>query len=182
MLERKWLKSSDANDFVQLYDTHITSVYRYALHMLGSVPEAEDIAQEVFVLAWLKRSKIEVVDQSLLPWLLVTTRNLSLNKIKLLGRDARHMSLDSAEALALHPQRGAEDLAIARLLEAAVCEAIEDLSEIDQTLWYLCISEGLSYKKAADLVGVTHGVVRNRLSAVRRTLRLTLATQQEGLS
>jgi DNA-directed RNA polymerase specialized sigma24 family protein len=70
-------------------ETHINSVYRYALQMLRSVPEAEDIAQEVFILAWLKRTKIGIVDQSVLPWLLVTTRNLSLNRIKKADRDER---------------------------------------------------------------------------------------------
>lgn len=182
MSERMWLDAGDSAAFGHLYDKHITSVYRYALQMLGSVPDAEDMAQEVFVLAWVKRSKIRVVDQSLLPWLLVTTRNLSLNRIKLLNRDARHTSLDSGEAFALYPQRGAEEAAIAQLLETAINEAIDDLSDTDQTLYHLCISEGLSYQKAADLLGVTHGVVRNRLSAVRRTLRLKLVNQQEGLS
>lgn len=182
MRERTWLDAGDSDAFEHLYDTHIASVYRYALKMLGSVPDAEDIAQEVFVLAWIKRSKIRVVDQSLLPWLLVTTRNLSLNKIKLVSREARHVSLESGEVFALHPQRGAEEVAMAQLLETAIIEAIDNLSETDQTLYHLCISEGLSYQKAADLLGVTHGVVRNRLSAVRRTLRLKLATQQEGLS
>ncbi|GAA3868193.1 sigma-70 family RNA polymerase sigma factor [Leifsonia kafniensis] len=182
MSERMWLDSGGSEAFGHLYDKHITSVYRYALRMLGSIPDAEDIAQEVFVLAWVKRSKIRVVDQSLLPWLLVTTRNLSLNKIKLLRRDARHTSLDSGEVFALHPQPGAEDVAIAQLLGDAINEAIDELSDTDQTLYHLCISQGLSYQKSADLLGVTHGVVRNRLSALRRTLRLKLATQQEGLS
>jgi RNA polymerase sigma factor (sigma-70 family) len=181
MSERQWLDTDDSSAFVRLYNAHITSVYRYALQMLGSVSDAEDVAQEVFVLAWTKRTTIRVVDQSLLPWLLVTTRNLSLNKIKLLRREARYASLDSGEVFALHPHPGAEEVAIARQLENAIAESIDDLTETDQTLYHLCISEGLSYQKAADLLGVTHGVVRNRLSAVRRTLRLKLATRQEGL-
>jgi DNA-directed RNA polymerase specialized sigma24 family protein len=77
MTEQRWLQAPavDTGAFANLYDKHITSVYRYALQMLGSVPDAEDISQEVFVLAWVKRSKIRVVDQSLLPWLLVTTQS-----------------------------------------------------------------------------------------------------------
>lgn len=182
MSERAWLTAGDSDAFARLYDKHITSVYRYALQMLGNVPDAEDIAQEVFVLAWVKRSKIRVVDQSLLPWLLVTARNLSLNKIKLRSRDDRYASLDSTEVSMVRPQRGAEEVAMAQLLEVAINEAVDDLSDTDQTLYHLCISEGLSYQKAADLLGVTHGVVRNRISSVRRALRIKLAAQQEGLS
>jgi RNA polymerase sigma factor (sigma-70 family) len=182
MSERLWLDAGDPAAFTHLYDAHIVSVYRYALRMLGSVPDAEDVAQEVFILAWVKRSTIRVVDQSLLPWLLVTTRNLSLNKIKALRRDARHLPLDLVEVYALHPHRGAEEVAMAHLLEAAISDAIDELSETDQALYHLCLSDGLSYQKAADQLGVSHGAVRNRLSAVRRILRLKLAPQQEGLS
>ena len=71
---------------------------------------------------------------------------------------------------------------MSRLLAAAIQDAIDDLSSADQTLYYLCITEGFSYQKAADALGVTHAVVRNRLARVRRALQLNLATRNEGLS
>ena len=180
-----WLTAAAAGDpraFANLYDKHVTSVYRYALQMLRSVPDAEDISQEVFVLAWTKRAKIRVVDQSVLPWLLVTTRNLTLNKIKQSTREARNTSLDDGAVHALPFESGADAVVLSRQLEVAISDAIDDLSPADQTLYYLCIAEGLSYQKAADSLGTSHSVVRNRLSRLRRTLRLKLVTQQEGLS
>lgn len=185
MDERACLEAAAAGDttaFVRLYEEHIASVYRYALQMLRSVPEAEDVAQEVFILAWVKRTKIRVVDRSVLPWLLITTRNLSLNKIKKANRDARNASLDAGEGITLRSDQDAEEAVMRRMLAAAIEAAVDDLSSTDQTLYYLCISEGLSYQKAADALGVTHGVVRNRLARVRRALQTTLATQKEGLS
>ena len=185
MDERACLEAAAAGDktaFVRLYEEHIASVYRYALQMLRSVPEAEDVAQEVFILAWVKRTKIRVVDRSVVPWLLITTRNLSLNKIKKANRDARNASLDAGEGIALGSDQDAEEAVMRRMLAAAIEDAVDDLSSTDQTLYYLCISEGLSYQKAADALGVTHGVVRNRLARVRRALQTTLATQKEGLS
>ena len=141
MSERQWLDAGDSSAFVHLYNAHITSVYRYAFQMLGSTTDAEDIAQEVFVLAWVKRSTIQIVDQSLLPWLLVTTRNLSLNKIKMVRRESRHTSLDSGDTVVLNPHPAAEDVAIAHQLEVAINESIDELSETDQTLYHLCISK-----------------------------------------
>jgi RNA polymerase sigma factor (sigma-70 family) len=184
MEERACLEAASAGDsaaFVRLYEKHINSVYRYALQMLRSIPEAEDIAQEVFILAWVKRTKIRIVDQSVLPWLLVTTRNLSLNRIKKANRDARNASLD-AQDVSLRSHQDTEGAVMSGMLAAAIEDAIEDLSSTDQTLYYLCISEGFSYQKAADVLGVTHGVVRNRLARVRRALQLNLATRKEGLS
>ena len=172
----------DSAAFERLYEKHIASVYRYALQMLRNVAEAEDVAQEVFILAWVKRTKIRVVDRSVLPWLLVTTRNLSLNRIKKAHRNARNTSLDTGEAVALRSTHDAEQLVMSQMLAAAIEDAVDELSTTDQTLYFLCISEGLSYQKAADALGVTHSVVRNRLARVRRALQTTLATQKEGLS
>jgi RNA polymerase sigma factor (sigma-70 family) len=184
MEDRACLDATGAGDsaaFVRLYEKHINSVYRYALQMLRSVPEAEDIAQEVFILAWVKRTKIRIVDQSVLPWLLVTTRNLSLNRIKKANRDARNASLD-AQDIGLCSQHDTEGAAMSGMLAAAIEDAVGDLSLTDQTLYYLCISEDFSYQKAADALGVTHGVVRNRLARLRRALQINLAAQREGLS
>ena len=172
----------DSAAFERLYEKHIASVYRYALQMLRSVPEAEDVAQEVFILAWVKRTKIRIVDKSVLPWLLVTTRNLSLNTIKKAQRNARNTSLDRGEGVALRSMDDPEKEAMSQMLAAAIEDAVDELSTTDQTLYFLCISEGLSYQKAADALGVTHSVVRNRLARVRRALQTTLATQKEGLS
>lgn len=69
-----------------------------------------------------------------------------------------------------------------RLLEKSILEAVDGLSLTDQTLYYLCIDEGVSYQKAADSLGITHGAVRNRLSRLKHALRLKLIAQQEGTS
>jgi RNA polymerase sigma factor (sigma-70 family) len=174
--------TGDSAAFESLYLEHIASVYRYALQMLRNIPEAEDVAQEVFILAWVKRTKIRVVDRSVLPWLLVTTRNLSLNKLKKTHRDARNASLDAGEGVTLRSDQDAEETVMGQLLAAAIEDAVDELSSTDQTLYHLCISEGVSYQKAADALGVTHGAVRNRLTRVRRTLQTTLAIQKEGMS
>ena len=180
--ERAWLRagSEDSSAFAELYERHVSSVYRYALQMLRQVPDAEDITQEVFVLAWVKRSSIQVVDRSLLPWLLVTAKNLSLNRIKQVHREARNFALDGEENAMLNPHPAAEDIALDQMLTAAIEAAVDELSLTDQTLYHLCITEGLSYKKAAESLGTTHSVVRNKLSRLRHMLRTNLIAQKEG--
>ena len=183
--EQEWLAAARAGDpapFGKLYDKHFPAVYRYALRMVGHTSGAEDLAQEAFTLAWDKRIKIRVVDQSILPWLLVTTRNLGLNRLKQLTRDSRNRELrvDNTELAGSGP--GAEILVIQRQLENAIVDAVDELSPVDQTLYYLCIEEGLSYQQAANSLGTTRGAVRNRLSRLKHTLRVKLIAQQEGMS
>jgi RNA polymerase sigma factor (sigma-70 family) len=174
--------AGNSTAFERLYEEHIDSVYRCALQMLRNVSEAGDIAQEVFILAWVKRTKIRVVDRSVLPWLLVTTRNLSLNKLQKTNRDPRKASFDADEGVAVCSDQGAGEVVMGQLLAVAVEDAVDGLSVTDQTLYYLCVSEGLSYQSAADALGVTHGVLRNKFARVRRTLQATLAAQREGPS
>lgn len=168
----------DRDAFAELYETHVRDVYRYALRMLRDRSAAEDITQDVFTLAWAKRAEIKIVDVSLLPWLLVTSRNLSLNRLK---RANRTVELDEA-AQSPDPASGPESTLIDRQLGESIQQAVAELSEVDQRLYRLCLVDELSYRDAASALGTTTSSVRNRLVRLRRSLRLSLATNEEGLS
>jgi len=175
-------QGGDREAFVALYDTHVRAVYWFTLKMVRSTADAEDITQDTFVIAWSKRHAIRPVDQSVLPWLLVTARNLGNNLIRSRTRDEHHRT-DSDLSNFPDPQhRSVPDEVENRMLLDAIDHAVCQLSETDQTLYYLCIDEGLSYEQAARALGTSHGVVRNRLARVRITLRGKLSAQKEALS
>jgi RNA polymerase sigma factor (sigma-70 family) len=168
----------DHDAFGKLYEVYVSDVYRYALRMLRDTTGAEDITQDVFTLAWANRAEITIVDRSLLPWLLVTTRNLSLNRLK---RASRHTgSLESTDAA--DPRPGPEAAMLDRQLADSIQEAVGRLSVSDQRLYRLCLVDELSYRDAAAELGTTTGAVRNRLSRLRRALQISLATHKRGLS
>lgn len=175
------LTASQAGDrvaFGELYEEHVRDVYRYALRMLRDVPGAEDITQDVFTLAWANRGEIKMVDRSLLPWFLVTARNLCLNRLK---RSDRHDApFDWTERIDQSP--GPDAALLDRQLAASIEDAVARLSEKDQRLYRLCLVDEMSYHDAAGAMGTTTGVVRNRLSRLRRALQVSLATHKEGLS
>lgn len=168
----------DHKAFGELYEAYVRDVYRYALRMLRDVTGAEDITQDVFTLAWANRAEIRIVDLSFLPWLLVTTRNLSLNRLKRTNR--RVELLESSESI--DPRPGPEDALLDRQLAEAIQDAVARLSDTDQRLYRLCLVDEMSYRDAASALGTTTGAVRNRLSRLRRALQISLATHEEGLS
>lgn len=172
------MQRGDRAAFSRLYEEYVSDVYRYALRMLRDTTGAEDITQDVFTLAWTKRAVIIIVDVSLLPWLLVTTRNLSLNRLK---RKSYAVALAGSEEM-VDPRPGPEAALLDRQLGALIQTAVERLSESDQKLFRLCLVDELSYRDAAHELGTTSGSVRNRLTRLRRTLRTSLATYNEGLS
>ncbi|TFD49597.1 sigma-70 family RNA polymerase sigma factor [Cryobacterium frigoriphilum] len=172
------IQRGDRAAFGTLYEEYVRDVYHYALRMLRDTAGAEDITQDVFILAWTKRAEIRVVDVSLLPWLLAATRNLSLNRLK---RKSYSATLDGSTEM-IDPRPGPEDVLLDRQLGASIATAVARLSESDQKLYRLCLVDELSYRDAAHQLETTAGAVRNRLTRLRRTLRISLASQNEGLS
>lgn len=156
----------------QLYDRHVGPVYRYALSQLASVEDAEDVTQDVFITAWRRAGSIHLVDQSALPWLLVTTKHTCANRRRSTARN-RHSGRDELADrpdVRFSPEAAAER----RQLHDALGSAVAKLSAQDQRLFELCIERGVTYEAAAAELGATHGAVRNRLSRLRSTLRSRL--------
>ena len=63
-----------------LFERHRRAVYAQAFMETGSRADAEEVLQDAFLLLWQKRRRIRLVGGSVLPWLLVTARNLARNR------------------------------------------------------------------------------------------------------
>lgn len=73
----------DETSFAATYDRHRSAVIRYGLRRLGDGDAAEELAQEVFVVAWRRRD--DVPDHAL-PWLYGVARRLLANTWRAAGR------------------------------------------------------------------------------------------------
>lgn len=155
--------------FDQLYLRHVRPVYWQAYAVVRNEYDAEDTTQEVFITAWKKIAGIRVVDDSLLPWLLVTARYTALNKRRQIQRDAAH--LQSLDRDLPDASMGVDEAAAHEELLARVGKFVAALSETDRHLYDLCINGDRTYAEAADELGVTHGAIRNRVSRIRQRLR-----------
>jgi len=159
-----------------LYDRHSRVVYAYTAARLEGREDIEEISQDAFVTLWRKRSTITIAGDSLLPWLLVTSRNLIANRRRsLLAAEKRRAGAAVDEAT---PDRrpGPDELVERDQLLAYVEEAASALPEPDRTVFELCIRGDHSYEEAAAQAGITPGAVRNRLSRLRTRLRNELHT------
>lgn len=161
--------SGDQSAFRTLYRTYIRPVYWIAYGILGSEGDAEDIAQETFVVAWRKLPGLDLAGDSLLPWLATICRFQSANRLRVLRRDRRNTS-DAVDEN-LPDTVSVEDQVISQALADRIAEEVAQLDEVDRQIFHLCAVEGYAYQVAAEELGVSHGVVRNRLSRVRTRLR-----------
>ncbi|MGI6879862.1 RNA polymerase sigma factor [Microbacterium sp. gxy059] len=160
--------AGDESAFRQLYRAYVRPVFWIAHGIVGSPPDAEDVAQETFVVAWRRLPDLALEGDSLLPWLATICRFQAANRLRRIRRDRDHQTAHEdpiPSAVSVEQQVIASDLAERILAEVA------SLGEVDRDIFRLCVTEGYGYRAAAEEIGIAHGSVRNRLSRLRTRLR-----------
>jgi len=162
----------DARAFGLIWDRHRDSVFR-KLMMLGSTPtDAEELAAVAFLELWRRRRSARFVDDSLLPWLLVTAHNVWRNAAR---ATRRYQAL-----LARLPQppdvEDPAELYAARQTEQSlkVREVLASASEGDRILVALTALDGLTIREAAAALGISESAAKMRLSRLRRRMSASL--------
>ena len=105
-----WQRALNGNGaaFAALFRQHQPRVYRRALSLVGGTHDAEDVTALSFFELWRRRRAVRVVDGTVLPWLLVTTVNLSRNhsrgdrRYRHLVASLPHGEAPNAETVAVH--------------------------------------------------------------------------------
>ncbi|KDA05755.1 DNA-directed RNA polymerase subunit sigma-24 [Microbacterium sp. CH12i] len=173
--DQEWAARAAAGDesaFRALYRAHVRPVYWIAHGIVGTAEDAEDVTQETFVVAWGKLPTLELVGESILPWLATICRFQAANRLRQRRRDQAHTTDAADETLA--DTVNVEEQVITAALAARITAEIGTLSDLDQEIFRLCAAEGYAYHVAATELGISHAVVRNRLSRVRTQLRGTV--------
>lgn len=158
--------------FRALYRAYVRPVYWIAHGLVGNAPDAEDVTQETFLVAWRKLDGFALAGDSLLPWLATICRLQAANRIRRQRRDRERTAGLVDETLPATVD--VEKQVIDGDLAERILREVAGLSTLDQDIFRLCAAEGYAYQAAADELGVAHGVVRNRLSRLRTRLRTTV--------
>ena len=166
----------DAQAFAELFRRRHSDVFRFALHITGSVATAEDVVQDVFMVVVRDGARYEAGRATVAAWLCGIARNLVRQRLE---RDRRLTSVDFADDG--EPSRvddGSPD-PLSGMLRA---ERIETLRRAVQALplpyreaVVLCDLQEMSYEEAAAAVGCPVGTVRSRLHRARTLLAARLA-------
>jgi RNA polymerase sigma-70 factor (ECF subfamily) len=165
----------DGPAFGRVFDRHRDRVYGHALRLVASVHDAEDVAAITFLELWRRRADARLTAGSLLPWLLVTATNVSLNQ----RRSARRYRqfLGRLPHPGTSPPAEAEALAgVGLSLDPALLAEIRRLGEVDRALLVLIGIEGFSIAQAGAALDLTEAAARSRWQRLRRRMasRLTI--------
>ena len=183
------LKSQEEAAFTQLVRLHKDRVYSVCLRMLANTAEAEDIAQEVFVRAFMSiRSFRE--EAQLSTWLYRIAVNLCKNRLKYHAR--RHYKghrdfeglPDSTSSRGVGKTSGEASPRPDEILEGSQAETRiqQALMEVDPDYRQLLILrdiQGRTYLDIMKITGLPEGTVKSRLHRARSALRKAYDSQQE---
>jgi RNA polymerase sigma-70 factor (ECF subfamily) len=163
----------DAEAFAVLFERHARPVYNFAFRRTANWAAAEDVASEVFLVAWRRRGEVAFSTEtgSVLPWLLGVATNHLRNQRR--GKRRADAAIARLDARAAQPDFSDEILV--RMADeaqmAAVLAVVEQLPEHERDVLALCAWAGLDYADAALALEVPVGTVRSRLSRARSRLR-----------
>lgn len=158
--------ASDSDRVEAVFREHYEAVLAYAQRRAPS-PLADDVAAEVFAVAWRRADRIP--DEPL-PWLLgVARRVLATQRRSLTRRERlRRRLLDRSAGVPEAEAAGGELLS----------SALSGLSERDREAVLLVAWEGLTPAEAAAVLGITATAFSVRLHRARRRLRIALSRDE----
>ncbi len=174
--ERGWIRNSQQGDqeaFAALVRRHQQMIHALTYRMTGLPSEAEDLAQETFIQAYLQLRQYRG-EARFSSWLYRIAVNLCLNWRR---RQQRQGRLQTAW---LEDQAAATSAAPGSLLTDRVQEALMQLKPKQRAAIVLTIYEGLSHAEAARVLGCPEATVSWRVFAARRKLKRLLQHLQSA--
>jgi RNA polymerase sigma-70 factor (ECF subfamily) len=165
--------------FGQLVQRHQDRLYNALVHLVGDRVEAEDIAQEAFVQAFLKLRTFQR-QSAFYTWLYRIAFNNAVSRKR---RKRLEVSIDQGrEQSGLEPSDDGEapgDRLLREEQARQVREGLALLSEEHRAILVLREIEGCDYDAIAQILDINIGTVRSRLHRARAHLREKLTSIRE---
>lgn len=169
--------SGDMDAFGLLVSEHRPRVVRTAYGIVGSLQEAEEVAQEVFVKAWQSLPDYNQVG-AFSSWLYRITVNASIDRLRRRRDEASLDEFTQSGGTLPVASRGERELpeetVVREDIARIVREAIEELPPNARATLILREYEQLSYKEIAEALDIPIGTVMSRLNYARQVLRRRL--------
>lgn len=174
------VKEGDIQAFEKLVELHQSMVIGTACRMLGSLEDAHDIAQQVFLRVWKSAPRYEATAK-FTTWLFTILRNLVFNETRRRSR-RKEVPLETEDddhapqQFKDHTAPAADQLTQQDELEQALDKAIAALPEKQRLAVVLRRHEELPYEQICDILHMSLPAVKSLLFRARAELRKHLAS------
>jgi RNA polymerase sigma-70 factor (ECF subfamily) len=173
--------AGDGPAFAELFRRRHPVVFRFALHMTGSVSTAEDVVQDVFLIVMRDAVRYAAGRGAVVAWLCGIARNCVRQRME---RDRRLAPLESWGVQEPASDEGGPMDALAGLLRTERIEllrrAVQSLPVPYREVLVLCDLQEMTYEDAAKALECPVGTVRSRLHRARGMLTAKLCAARDS--
>jgi len=160
--------NNDIAAYEELYHAFYPRLYSFALSLIKSKQQAEEIVSDVFIKVWQSRKRLPEVG-NISVYLYTSVRNRTIDY---LNKDRKYnvvrYSQDDWEDVLIEV-KDPSDYCISTDLMKRINAAINQLPSQCKVIFKLIKEDGLSYKQVAEIMELSPLTVRNQLAiAVRK--------------
>ena len=164
------IRSGDGVAFEELYQQHASRLYNLAYRMAGSANDADDLLQDIFLLAYRKVASFRG-ESSLGTWLYRLAMNHCLDVLRSrqtkMGQQTDSLDEESAPVPTAAPTLGA----VSRIdLE----RAISQLPRACRAAFLLHDVEGFGHQEVGTILGISEGTSKSQVHKARLRIRAYL--------
>ncbi|HKJ34100.1 MAG TPA: sigma-70 family RNA polymerase sigma factor [Balneolales bacterium] len=167
------IKNGDKEAFKEFYELHHAELYYMLIGKGMSPPSAKDILQQAFIIIWEKRTDIDE-HKSLRAYLFRIGYTRALNYFRDNSKFDKSEEMPD-EASDDDPSRDTER----KILMDAIDSAIQDLPKKRRMVFELCFMQGLTYREAADALGLSIKTIENHMGNALKDMRSALSEFKE---
>jgi RNA polymerase sigma-70 factor (family 1) len=166
-LQKRIALYEDMKAYETLYQLMFDHLHSFSYSIVKSSEAAEEIVSDVFIKVWQIRGRLGEID-NLKVYLFTIAKNFSINYIhknyKNIPRSIEDMDIEPLVGVA-----NPEELYISAELINKIKQVIRELPPQCRLIFQLVKEDGMKYKEAAEILGISVLTVRNQLViAIRR--------------
>ena len=162
-------------EFKDIYDENFDSVRKFVYYRCGDMEMALDVAQDVFMKVWEKRTFLSGKDIKLLLYKIAT--GICTDSYR---RKMRFLTVEQSISTTHAEASSPEDEMIFRELVAAYTEALEQMMEKQKTVFLMSRDDGMTYSKIAENLRISVKSVEKYMSGALKSLKKKLLYNRHG--
>jgi RNA polymerase sigma-70 factor (ECF subfamily) len=175
----KQVKKGDRNAYADIVDIYKDKIYQLCYRMLGNAHEAEDIAQEALIRAYVNIENFDI-NRKFSTWLYRIATNLTIDRIRKKKPDYfLDAEVSGTDGLNMYSQIAAdgklpEEEVMTIELQETIQEKILRLPEKYRAVIVLKYIDELSLIEISEILNIPVGTVKTRIHRGREALRKQL--------
>jgi RNA polymerase sigma-70 factor, ECF subfamily len=171
------IAAQDRDALTEFYDQTARPLFSMACRMLGNVPDAEEVIQDVFVQIWTKAAKFDAEKGQPFHWVLALTRNRCIDGLR--ARQRRSRVLDDMNGGRALDQAVEPAPLNAPLMEndiAVIQSVVNNLPKDQRQAIEMAFFGGLTHQEIAESLNEPLGTIKARIRRGMLKLREALRT------